>query len=133
MQDHLDYKNSLRKSAPQKLNGGGNFTDYTFARFKKDLAENPNMLVSGFIDGRLVYIFEYPFNIKPFQEKLSSQLVKKFPLGDEANSYLRSASFDYKDYIEDDNLKIVYLATKDILEENKMLFVKDFYQKLITL
>jgi hypothetical protein len=47
----------------RKLNGGGNFTDYTFGRLKRDrIEENPNMLISGFIDGKLIYILEFPFN-----------------------------------------------------------------------
>lgn len=47
----------------RKLNGGGNFTDYTFGRLKRDrIEENLNMLISGFIDGKLIYILEFPFN-----------------------------------------------------------------------
>jgi len=39
---------------PQKLNGAGNFSDYTFARLEKDKQEKDlKMLVSGFVDGRL--------------------------------------------------------------------------------
>ncbi|MGL4347767.1 MAG: hypothetical protein ACRCR9_06790 [Chitinophagaceae bacterium] len=41
----------------------GNFTDYTTERLEKDLKEKLNMLSSGFIDGELQYILEYPFNV----------------------------------------------------------------------
>ena len=41
----------------KKLNGSGNFTDYTFSRFERDKKENPLMIVGGFIDGRLIYIY----------------------------------------------------------------------------
>jgi len=37
-----------------KLKGYGNFSDYTFARLERDKQEDGlNMLVSGFVDGRL--------------------------------------------------------------------------------
>lgn len=41
----------------KKLNGGGNFTDYTFERFNRDKEENPLMITGGFIDGRLILYF----------------------------------------------------------------------------
>jgi len=41
---------------PKKLNGGGNFTDYTWARLRKDKRSNPTMLVGGFVNGRLIHI-----------------------------------------------------------------------------
>lgn len=56
MQDFIDYENGNRHSKPGKLNGGGNFTDYTHARFNKDKNNNLNMLISGFIDGKLIFI-----------------------------------------------------------------------------
>ncbi len=44
---------NIRSDGKRKLNGGGNFTDYTHERLERDLQENLNMLVSGFIDGKL--------------------------------------------------------------------------------
>jgi hypothetical protein len=41
------YKKGERASKPSLLNAGGNFTDYTWSRFDKDLTNNPNMLISG--------------------------------------------------------------------------------------
>jgi len=38
-------------TSPKKLNGGGNFTDYTWGRLKKDKKNNPTMLIGGFIMG----------------------------------------------------------------------------------
>lgn len=40
----------------KKLDGGGNFTDYTWARFKKDLKINLTMLVGGLVDGELFHV-----------------------------------------------------------------------------
>lgn len=57
------------------------------------------MLVSGFIDGKLIYIIEFPFRCEKFVKKLEDQLNKRFPDGDIPRQYLRSASFTYEDYI----------------------------------
>ena len=42
------FKRGERKTKPSRLNGGGNFTDYTNERLERDRKENLNMLVSGF-------------------------------------------------------------------------------------
>lgn len=52
------YKHGKREKSAL-LNAGGNFTDYTCDRFDKNFKDNPNLLVSGFVDGRLVYISVY--------------------------------------------------------------------------
>lgn len=108
-QDFVDYENRHRKSCPNKLNGGGNFTDYTWARLQKDKISNLNMLISGFIDGKIIFIMEFPFNTRGFIEKLEEQLSKKFPDGDRAGYYLRSASFSFKDY-KNDEYKFIYIT-----------------------
>jgi len=55
-----DFHNPDKKSK-RKLNGGGNYTDYTWARFEKDKLENPNLLVSGFVD--VLLLFRLPFSV----------------------------------------------------------------------
>ena len=82
-----------------KLNGGGNFTDYTFGRFRKNKRDNPLMIVGGFIDGKLLYIFRFPFRSKSFTDALNAKLLKRFPNGkDIPNEFLRSATFSLGDY-----------------------------------
>jgi hypothetical protein len=128
-------KNIHTGTKSSKLNGGGNFTDYTPARLKRDKKENLNILVSGFIDGKLIYIMEFPFNcpsfmkclekqIKKWQEKLKGSKTTK-------GQFLRSASFTYKDYIKCPKLKVVFLLPKKELSEYKDYIVKDFYKFLI--
>lgn len=118
-QDFIDFENGARQSKPNKLNGGGNFTDYTWARFEKDKRSNLNMLISGFIDGKIVFILEFPFNSSNFISKIHNQLEKKFPNGDVEGYYLRSASFSFKDY-KNDNYSVIYIS-KNIIEYERFL------------
>jgi len=124
-----------RSSTPRKLDGGGNFTDYSFDRFYRDEEENPNMLVSGFVDGHLVYIIEFPFACPAFLEKLENQLKKwerKLVEGRQTRGqFLRSAYFNYKDYINCSGLRIVYLLPKAKLEKFKEYIAPGFYQFLL--
>ncbi len=108
-QDFIDYENKIRNSRPSKLNGGGNFTDYTWGRFYRDKESNPNMLISGFVDGKLIFILEFPFNSPSFVTRLERQLINKFPNGDIEGMYLRSASFSFKDY-QNDRYEFIYIS-----------------------
>ncbi len=125
------YKQGKRKSIPSKLNGNGNFTDYTFGRLERDIKENPNMLISGFVDGKLIYILEFPFNNKPFVYKLRQQLNKRFIKGDISGQYLRSAYFNYSNFVETNNLRIVYLLKKGELDNYKDYINKKFFEILL--
>lgn len=108
------YKRRERKTIPAKLNGGGNFTDYTPARLQKDKQEKDlNILVSGFVDGKLIYIIEFPLNSLDFVRNLENK-IKNWQRKLEGSKsikgqFLRSADFNYKDFIKSPNLKIVYL------------------------
>jgi len=131
-EDHERFERGERKNRPNKLNGGGNFTDYTFKRLEKDLHEKPNMLVSGFVDGILIYIFEFPFTHGPFVNRLRNQLNKRFPEGDLTSQFLRGANFYYKDYWGCDDLKIVYILSKKRIEKFERFISRDFYKFLLT-
>ena len=126
-QDVEDYLAGKRTSSPAKLNGGGNFTDYTWARLAKDKEAAPNMLLSGFVDGRLLYVLEFPFNTQMFVERLENRLRRKFPDGDVPGIFLRSADFDYSHYI--DKAVLVYRAVD--VERFKDLFNRNFYARLV--
>ena len=130
------HKNRERKTKPAKLNGGGNFTDYTPVRLEKDKKEKDlNILVSGFIDGRLIYIIEFPFNSPDFIKNLENKIKKwKSKLKGSKNKkglFLRSADFDYKTYINSPNLKIIYLLNKSELKKYEPYIVKGFYNFLL--
>jgi hypothetical protein len=125
-----------RKTRPAKLNGGGNFTDYTPTRLKKDKKEKDlNMLVSGFIDGKLIYIIEFPFNCPDFVTNLEKQ-IKRWQgklKGSKSvkGQFLRSATFDYKHFINCPNLKIIFLLNKKELSKYKTYIANGFYEFLM--
>lgn len=124
-----------RKTNPAKLNGGGNFTDYSLARLERDKREKDlNMLISGFIDGKLVYIIEFPFNFKDLRENLERQIQKwqEKLKGSKSTKgqFLRSATFDYRSFIRCPDLKIVYFLTKDKLTKYESYISNGFYKLL---
>jgi hypothetical protein len=130
------FKRGERKTSPAKLNGGGNFTDYTPARLEKDKKEKDlNMLISGFVDGKLIYIIEFPFNspcfIKNLENKIKKWMEKLKGSKSVKGQFLRSADFDYKDYIDSPGIKIIYLLSKTELEKYKAYISSGFYEFLI--
>jgi hypothetical protein len=129
------YKRGERKTSPSKLNGGGNFTDYTLVRLEKDKKEKDlNMLVSGFVNGKLIYIIEFPFNFRDFLKNLETQIRKwrKKLKGSKSTKgqFLRSANFNYKDFIKCSDLKIIYLLNKTELSKYESYIDKRFYKFL---
>lgn len=100
---------------PAKLDGGGNFTDYTWDRFSKHQTGNPNMVIAGFVDGQLIYIFEFSFNEESFTTRLQEQLENRFPHDDIEGEYLRSAQFTFNHYVDAESLKTIYVAPREVL------------------
>lgn len=129
------YERGERKTKPSKLNGGGNFTDYTPARLERDKKEKDlNVLVSGFIDGRLIYIIEFPFNspdfIKNLEDKIKKWQGKLKGSKTTKGQFLRSADFDYKNFINSPDLKIIYLLPTNELKKYKSYISSGFYEFL---
>ena len=122
---------NVRSDEGRKLNGGGNFTDYTHERLERDLNENLHVLVSGFVDGKLMYILEFPFRCKSFVLKLKKQLDEKFPNGDVTGQYLRSANFNYRDFIECEELRVIFCLPRAKLKRHESNIVKGFYEFLM--
>ncbi len=68
------------------------------------------MLVSGFVDGKLIYIIEFPFNFPDFVKNLKDKIKRWHEKlkGSQTTTgqFLRSADFDYRDYIKLPKFKI---------------------------
>lgn len=94
----------------KKLNGNGQFTDFTHARFLKHKEDGILMVVSGFHNGKLKFIVEFDFNSHDFTNTIESHVMKALPNGDESGKYCRSASFGWNKWKEANNLKLLYLS-----------------------
>ncbi|MGL6022387.1 MAG: hypothetical protein ACRC0A_04710 [Chitinophagaceae bacterium] len=116
--------NENEQTKIKKLNGEGNFSDYTPERLEKDLKEKLNMLSSGFIDVELQYILEYPFKV------LKKRLIEQLPKERKKGEYKRSANFNFKHYKDSSDLKIIYINKQAILR-NEKYFNKEFFKFLI--
>ena len=123
----VNVRSDSTAKKPRKLNGGGNFSDYTWARFQKHEKENPNMLVASFVDGHLIYIFEFSFNEPDFtsrlQERLEHQLSKGGPYG-------RSVDFTFKHYKDAESLKVIYITSTQELVKARPHISGPFFKHL---
>ena len=79
-----------------KLNGGGNFTDFSWARHDKYWEDDVTMITSGFHRGRLLYVMSFPYSY--VAHRITYQLRNRFPDGDVKGQWLRSASFSFVHY-----------------------------------
>ena len=103
--------NSIKEIKPKyiydekKSNGSGNFGDLTHSRLDAYISKNITIVTSLFVKNHLIYIIEFP--IKIIEKKLRDQLIQKCDI--EGNRYCRSAMFNYKDYIEHEETKILFV------------------------
>ena len=117
-------KNVRKEGAKRKLDGGGNFTDYSWRKFDRHKEENPVMLVAGFVDAHIIYIFRFPFRTDDFLNRLKVQLERRLPDGDKSGEYLRSANFNFKYYVDSPDLQ-----THCFVKEHEL---DDIYKDRIT-
>lgn len=100
---------NIRSSSNNKLNGRGNFSDFTYERLDRYQEDGIAMLVSGFVDAHLIYILKFPFSYAGFVERLREQLERHFARGQRApGQFLRSAQFSFKHYKNCPQLKVIY-------------------------
>mgnify|MGYP003123149965 FL=1 len=114
-------------SGKSKLNCGGQFTDFTWSRHEKYQKDEVVMSVSGFNNGKLVYVLEFDYNHPTFIKRIEDQLSRLLPNGDEPNRYVRSASFSYV-HFEDSDIKKVYVSPN--LESHKYTMTRKLYEFL---
>tara|TARA_R100000152_G_C6767595_1_gene192852 strand:- start:853 stop:1677 length:825 start_codon:yes stop_codon:yes gene_type:complete len=129
-----------------KLDGGGGITDFAsednIKRLIKDhyLWSNDrlNMIVSGFVNGRIVYIIEFPYSYKPFSQSLIDYSFDRFEgktKEDVKNGNSRQGkstrvfNFNYNDYKDCPDLKIRFI-NEDISDYESNL-TKPFFKFLM--
>ncbi|MCS6789802.1 MAG: hypothetical protein NZ580_02310 [Bacteroidia bacterium] len=114
----------------KKLNGGGSFNDYTLERFEKDREQAPQLLIAGFVQGKLLYVLEVPFRC--IEPRLGQVLAKRFPSGKRGKGeYLRSASFTYRDYQSCQEVALRFLDPA--IRQFSAYLAKGFFDYLHTL
>ena len=117
-------------SSKGKLNGSGNFTDFTHAREAKESADNVQMCISGFCDGKLVYIIEFDYNSPSFRQKIQKDIRAKLPDGDMKGKYCRSPSFGWNHWKDAETLRLVWSSPN--LDKFRPCMSGPFYQFIKT-
>jgi len=109
-----------------KLDGGGQFNDFTWKRHEKYSRDEVTMLISGFYYGRIIFVIEFKYS--DIKEKIEKHLNRLLPNGDEPNRYVRSANFSYNNWKES-NFVVKYKSPN--IAEYKNAIVGKLY-KLLT-
>lgn len=120
---------NISSNSNKRFDGSGNFSDSTWARHKKYVSDNVKMLVSGFLDGKVLFVISFNYNSPEFVKEVERHLIKHLPDGDITSRYVRSVKFNYKHFMTSDSLKIEYLVPELSKFESK--FTKPFYSSII--
>lgn len=114
-----------RKGQDKKHCGRFGFSDYTEERFGKDVHANVHILQSFFLDGRIMYIFEFP--IIDLSERM--ELYIKTHIKEKKQRYIRSADFSFTN-LKKENIIIKYISPnfedcKDSISSRIYNFIKN--------
>jgi hypothetical protein len=99
-----------RNDTIKKLNGGGQFTDFTHSRIQKCIDNDILMVVSGFYNGKLKFIVQFDFNSPTFLNHIKNKVCKALPEGDQKSKYCRTADFGWNKWKDANNLKLMYIS-----------------------
>lgn len=121
-----------KKQKNSKLKGEGNYTDYTWERYDHHYNDNPTMLIGGFVDGKLLYIFKTKYSNKGLQDRFIERLTNFF--GNKSSirkpgTYLRSLDFNYSHYKDD--CELIYIAPKEKICYNEKNINKELFKRII--
>ena len=84
---------NAQTSATKILDGWGNYSDLTWRRHNKYIADDVTVHVSGFVDGLLMYIVKFKYvDLAPYFQVM---LERDLPDGDQKHKYVRTAWFTY--------------------------------------
>jgi hypothetical protein len=127
LEGRLQNKKDLIKTC---LDGSGVFSKFTHRAFKKYRDANTMMLVSGYINGVLMYVVEFPFNHPTFANMVRASLDKSLPGGD-VRGLSKTISFSYTSYKDCPNINVCYLTREYNKRILKAVCTEPFYQFLI--
>lgn len=109
-----------------RLHGEGSFSDFTWARHKRHMVDNVQIVISGFSFGKILYAIEIPY--LTLISHIEKQLMKFLPAGDVVNHYARKITFSYRHWA-DSYYKIIYI--RPTIDKYKSSISRDFYTKVI--
>ena len=119
---------NLSSDSIKKFDGSGNFSDFTWKRHKKYKDDKVKMIVSGFLDGKLLFLVSFQYDSVDFVNEIERQLTKHLPNGDELNRYVRTVKFSYLHFKNSDSFKLEYISP--IISEYEYKFTKPFFKTL---
>ncbi|NBP55807.1 hypothetical protein EBU71_04575 [bacterium] len=115
-------------SVSGKLNGGGSYADYTIERLERDksLGDKLVLLISGWVNGDLIYVYKVPHNHPNFVHKIEERTNQLISQGKRV-----LPSFSYTNYMDCQDIRLVFL--KDNLSDYSQYMSRPFYNWLLTL
>ena len=90
------------------------------------------MILGGFINGKLIFLFRFPFKSKKFSECLLDKLKRRFPKGEDiSGELLRSAYFSLRDYKSVKDLDCEVFVSRTELNNYRKHITKPLYSVLV--
>lgn len=124
---YVEHKPKKTNNKSKKLDGSGGFADYTIEKLNKDksLGDKLNLMISGWVNGNLIYAYELPQNYSPFMEQIEKRTLKCI-----SNGKRVLPTFGYNHYKNCTSIKLIYLSPdfdnyKDYLTGPFFNFVKN--------
>jgi hypothetical protein len=114
------------------IDGRGVFSLFTHEAFDNHLKNDVIMLVSAYINGVLMFIIEFPFKYKTFQDHVKRMLERTLPNGDKPGRS-KTISFAYTQYKDCREVRLVYLTGEENMKILKGSCTKHFYSFLMGL
>lgn len=110
------------------LNGGGGFADYTLARLERDksLGDKLVLVISGFANGDLLYVYKVPHNHSTFMQRIENRTNKLIADGKRV-----VPDFSYMHYKDCENIQLVWL--RNDIEDYQSYMSGPFYKWLTNL
>jgi hypothetical protein len=122
------YTENPKIKRQYKINGSGNFSDYTRERLEKDSSENLGVICSLFYQNRIMYAIEFSFDA--VKKKLEERIIKKCEEGKQ--KYVRSAQFSYLQWMNHESVKVLYMNT-EMVRNNPKIFVRKYHKYILSL
>ena len=123
--EEIKPRNALT-TATKILDGWGNYSDLTWRRHNKYIADDVIVHVSGFVDGLLMYIVKFKYvDLAPYFQVM---LERDLPNGDQKHKYVRTAWFTYTNIKDLPSFEIEFIRGN--ISDFEYKFRKDLFNDL---